>query len=284
VPRPAARRPRPVASRILAAAGAALSLAALALLGAAAPAGAAPAGAARAGVRYIALGDSYSSGLGAGFMISSSGACARSTKAYSRLWDLAHHPAAYRSVACAGATTTTVISGQLPALSAATTLVSITVGGNDVGFATTIKTCVLHPGARCPAAIKAAQARVRTQLPGRLNNVLRDITGAAPNARVVVLGYPDLYDASGFCLGLPAADRADLNQAAAQLDAAIKAAAGRAGDTFADPRAAFAGHGICDARPWLHAVSIMYISQSFHPTAAGQADGYLPEFSRALAG
>jgi len=125
VPRPAARRPRRprrLAAAILAAAGAALSL-----ITAAAPASAAP-----AGVRYIALGDSYSSGLGAGFMISSSGACDRSTKAYSRLWDLAHRPAAYRSVACAGATTTTVISSQLSALSASTTLVSITVGGNYI--------------------------------------------------------------------------------------------------------------------------------------------------------
>jgi lysophospholipase L1-like esterase len=280
VPRQAARRPRAMAASI-AAALAAVSLAALALIGSAAPAGAA---ARASGVRYVALGDSYSSGLGAGYMISSSGACARSTKAYSRLWDLAHHPAAYRSVACAGATTGTVIATQLPALSAATTLASITVGGNDVGFATTIKTCVLHPGGQCAAAIKAAEAKIAAQLPGQLNNVLRDISGAAPNARVVVLGYPDLYDASRICLGLSTADRTDLNQAATQLDAAIKAAAGRAGDTFADPRAAFAGHSICDSSPWLHSVSILYISQSFHPTATGQADGYLPAFSRALAG
>jgi lysophospholipase L1-like esterase len=280
VPRPAARRPRVIAARVLAAALAAVSLAAVSLSAAAAPArAAAPAG----GVRYIALGDSYSSGLGAGFMISSSGACARSTKAYSRLWDLAHHPAAYKSVACAGATTSTVITSQLPALSAATTLVSITVGGNDAGFAVTIEACVLHPGARCRAAIAAAEAKIRAQLPGRLNNVLRDIRGAAPNARVVVLGYPDLYDASRICIGPGSADRAALNQAAAQLDAAIKAAAGRAGDTFADPRPAFAGHSICDPASWLHAVSVMYISQSFHPTADGQAHGYLPAFTRALA-
>jgi lysophospholipase L1-like esterase len=278
--RQAARRPRAMAASI-AAAVAAVSLAALALIGAAVPARAA--GAAAGGVRYVALGDSYSSGLGAGYMISSSGACARSTKAYSRLWDLAHHPAAYQSVACAGATTSTVIATQLPALSAATTLVSITVGGNDAGFSATIKTCVLHPGGQCAAAIKAAEAKIAAQLPGKLNNVLRDIAGAAPNARVVVLGYPDLYDASRICLGLSTADRASLNQAATQLDAAIKAAAGRAGDTFADPRAAFAGHRICDSSPWLHSVSVGYISQSFHPTATGQADGYLPAFSRALA-
>jgi lysophospholipase L1-like esterase len=289
VPRPAARRARGIAASISAAALAGLGLITAAPASAAtARTGAATArtgGAAAwaAAVRYVALGDSYSSGVGAGYMISSSGACDRSTKAYSRLWDLAHHPAAYRSVACAGATAGTVISSQLAALSAATTLVSITVGGNDAGFAVTMQTCVLHPGAPCATAVRAAEVKIETLLPGRLNNVLRDIAGAAPYARVVVLGYPDLYDASRFCFGLSSADRADLNQAAGQLDAAIKAAAGRAGDTFADPRPDFAGHGICDASPWLHAVSILYLSQSYHPTATGQADGYLPAFSRALA-
>src|SRR5262245_24790310 len=94
---------------------------------------AAPADAATA-VHYVALGDSYSSGLGAGSLISSSGSCDRSTKAYSALWATAHAPASYASVACAGATTSTVNSGQLSALNATTTLVSITIGGNDVGF------------------------------------------------------------------------------------------------------------------------------------------------------
>lgn len=280
MPRLAARRTRVAAARIVAAGLAGPGLAALALMGVAAPAGAA---ARASAVHYVALGDSYSSGLGAGFMFSSSGSCARSTKAYSRLWDLAHRPSTYRSVACNGANTSTVIATQLHALSAATTLVSITVGGNDAGFVATVEACLLHPGARCTAAIRAAEAKVATLLPGRLNNVLRHIARAAPRARVVVLGYPDLYDASRTCIGLSAANRAELNQAAGQLDAAIKAAAGRARDTFADPRPAFAGHSICDPGSWLHAVSILYISQSFHPTAAGQARGYLPAFSRAAA-
>jgi lysophospholipase L1-like esterase len=254
----------------------AVLLAALGLLAAAPPAQA-------AGVRYVALGDSYASGVGSGYMISSSGGCDRSTKAYPRLWALARRPASYRSAACTGATTSTVITSQLSALSASTTLVSITVGGNDAGFVPTMEACVLRPAARCAAAVRAAEAKIRTELPGRLNNVLRDIRGAAPNARVVVLGYPDLYDASRVCIGPSRADRTALNRAAAQLDAAIRAAAGRAGDTYADPRPDFAGHAICDARPWLHAVSVFYISQSFHPTATGQADGYLRAFSQALA-
>ena len=95
-------------------------------------------------VNYVALGDSYSSGVGAGSYNSSSGSCDRSTNAYSQLWANANDPASYLSVACSGATTSTVISSQLSALSASTTLVSITVGGNDIGFASVMETCVLE--------------------------------------------------------------------------------------------------------------------------------------------
>jgi lysophospholipase L1-like esterase len=252
-------------------------IAAAGLIAAATPASAAGA------VRYVALGDSYSSGLGAGAMISSSGSCDRSTGAYSQLWASAHHPASYTSVACSGATTSTVISTQLSALSAATTLVSVTVGGNDVGFSSTMETCVLHSTSTCVAAIQADEALVSSALPGELNSVLGDIASAAPSARVIVLGYPDLYDLSrsSTCIGLSTTDRTDLNQAADELNAAIKTAAAARGDTFADVRPAFAGHSICDSSPWLHSVNILDVSESYHPTAAGQADAYLPVFTAA---
>ena len=258
----------------------AVALGAAGLLAAAAPASAAGA------VNYVALGDSYSSGLGAGAMISSSGSCDRSTNAYSQLWASAHHPASYTSVACSGATTSTVISTQLSALSAATTLVSITVGGNDVGFSATMETCVLHSTSTCVAAIQADEAQVSSALPGELNSVLGDIAGAAPAARVIVLGYPDLYDLSksSTCVGLSTTDRTDLNQAADELDAAIQAAATAHGDAYADVRPAFAGHNICDSSSWLHSVNILDVSESYHPTATGQADGYLPAFTTAVAG
>ncbi|MGH3274648.1 MAG: SGNH/GDSL hydrolase family protein, partial [Streptosporangiaceae bacterium] len=175
-------------SRLVAAGSLAASLAALGLIAVAPPAGAAVA------VSYVALGDSYSSGLGASAMISSSGSCDRSASAFSQLWANANHPASYVSVACAGATTGSVISSQLSALSGATTLVSITVGGNDVGFAATMETCVLHSTSTCVSSIQAGEAEISSQLPGELDGVLRDIASAAPGARVVVLGYPELYD------------------------------------------------------------------------------------------
>jgi lysophospholipase L1-like esterase len=257
-----------------------VALAAAGLIAAAAPASAA------APVRYVALGDSYAAGVGAGGTISSSGSCDRSTNAFAPLWARAHAPASFVSVACSGATTSTVISTQLSALSASTTLVSIVIGGNDVGFSSTMETCVLHSTSTCVAAIEADEAQVTAALPGELNNVLGDITGAAPNARVIVLGYPGLYDLSksAGCIGLSTTDRTDLNQAAGELDAAIQAAAAAHGDTFVDVRPAFAGHDICDASPWLHSVNILDVSESYHPTAAGQADGYLPAFTAAAAG
>jgi len=63
-----------------------------------------PAADAAPSVSYVALGDSYSSGLGAGSYISSSGSCDRSTNAYPEQWAAANSPASFVSVACAGVT------------------------------------------------------------------------------------------------------------------------------------------------------------------------------------
>jgi lysophospholipase L1-like esterase len=251
--------------------------AALATLAAAGPARA------QTTVNYVALGDSYSSGVGAGSYTSSSGSCDRSRNAYSQLWANANDPASYVSVACSGATTSSVISTQLSALSSATTLVSITIGGNDVGFSSVMETCVLDSTSSCVSAVDTAESEMTSELPGSLDAVLADIAADAPNARVVVLGYPDLYDLSksSGCIGLSTTDRTDLNQAAGELDAQLEAAAASYGDVYGDVQAAFAGHEICDSSSWLHSVNFLDIDESYHPTATGQADGYYPIFSAA---
>ncbi len=271
MPMPGARHSRPALAAI------ATGLTALAAVSIATPASA------QTAVRYVALGDSYSAGVGAGSYVSSSGSCDRSTRSYPQLWAGTHHPAAYTFVACSGATTGSVIGSQLSALSSATTLVSITVGGNDVGFSSVMETCVLSSTGTCVSAIDTAEAEMTSKLPGELDAVLGDIAADAPHARVVVLGYPELYDLSksGTCIGLSTTDRKDLNAAADDLDGQIHAAASRHGDVFADVRGAFAGHEICDSSSWLHSVNFLDIGESYHPTAAGQADGYEPAFAAA---
>ena len=271
------RAPRPRSAVLALLAGAAaLAAAALPML---VPA---QASAQSAVVHYVALGDSYSSGVGAGSYTSASGSCDQSTKAYPALWDAANQPAAYVSEACSGATTATVLSSQLSALSAATTLVSITVGGNDVGFSSVMETCVLLPTSSCVSAVNNAESLMASQLPGELDSVLNAIKADAPHARVVVLDYPDLYDLSrsSFCIGLSTTDRTDLNNGANELDSQIQAAAARHGDVFADVRSAFGGHEICDSSSWLHSVNFLDVSESYHPTASGQS-AYYQAFSTA---
>src|SRR6202000_3126459 len=117
---------------------------AAAMLGTGIPAQAAPA------VHYVALGDSYSSGVGAG---STSGSCAQSPNAYAPLWGEANSPASFTFAACSGARTSDVINSQLSSLSASTTLVSITIGGNDAGFSSIMETCVLKSTSSCESGV-----------------------------------------------------------------------------------------------------------------------------------
>jgi lysophospholipase L1-like esterase len=234
-------------------------------------------------VRYVALGDSYSAGTGAGRYRAAGRNCERSASAFPQLWAARHDPASFVSVACAGATTATVRTSQLSALSVRTTLVSITIGGNDVGFSQVLETCVFQLNSACVKAVTTAESSVRKVLPGRLDSLLRAIRTRAPLARIVVLGYPDLYDLSQSrdCIGIGTAKRAALNQGAGVLDRALSAAAARNHDTFADVRPEFARHEICDGgTSYLNALTFP-LDGSYHPNAAGQRNGYLSALTAA---
>ncbi|MHA3702123.1 SGNH/GDSL hydrolase family protein [Jatrophihabitans sp. YIM 134969] len=240
--------------------------------------------AASAADHYVALGDSYSSGVGAGDYTDDSGDCDRSTNAYSQLYADTVGPASYVSVACSGATTASVNATQIQALSVSTTLVSITVGGNDVGFADIMTTCVLYGEDDCIAAVDDAEATARANLAGWLDSTYSAISAAAPAARVVVLGYPVFYDLSQTgCVGLSAASRAKIDEGIALADSIIADTAAAHGFAYGDPTSAFRGHQICDDDPWLHSLNFVDVGVSYHPFADGQSGGYYPVFS-ALAG
>jgi lysophospholipase L1-like esterase len=245
----------------------------LALLVAAAPAQA-------AGANYVALGDSYASGVGSGSYTAESGSCMRSTLAYPQLWTNGHAPASFKFVACSGAKTTDVNANQLSALGSSSSLVSITIGGNDVGFSTVMEDCVLYGTSTCVSEVNAAENVARTQLPGWLDTTYNGIRSHAASARVVVVDYPRFYHDLWYCVGLSSTSRNKINEGADVLDGVIQQAAARHGFAFADVRAAFAnGHEICDSGSWLHSVDWSNIEQSYHPTAAGQSGGYLPAFA-----
>ncbi|WP_419993338.1 SGNH/GDSL hydrolase family protein [Streptomyces boninensis] len=225
---------------------------------------------------YVALGDSYSSGVGAGSYDSASGSCKRSTRAYPKLWAAAHSPSSFAFAACSGARTTDVTATQLGSLNGSTGLVSISAGGNDAGFADTMTTCVLQSEANCLARVKQANTYINGTLPGRLDTVYNAIRAKAPAAHVVVLGYPRLYTLGGSCIaGLSENERAAINQAAENLNSVTEKRALDHGFTFGDVRDTFTGHEICSGDSWLHSVT-WPIGDSYHPTATGQSRGYYP--------
>ncbi|MEV6314861.1 SGNH/GDSL hydrolase family protein [Streptomyces sp. NPDC051776] len=251
--------------------------AALALTGA----GAAHAAQRAAAPHYVALGDSYSSGVGAGSYDSGSGNCKRSTKSYPALWAAAHSPASFGFTACSGARTGDVLAGQLGPLNTSTGLVSISIGGNDAGFADVMSTCVLSSESTCLQRVQEARAYVATTLPGKLDEVYAAIAGRAPNAHVVVLGYPRLYKLGGSCIaGLSEKERSALNAASDDLNAATAKRAADHGFSFGDVTTTFSGHEICSSDSWIHSVTLP-IENSYHPKAAGQSGGYLPVFASA---
>ncbi|HEV7648786.1 MAG TPA: SGNH/GDSL hydrolase family protein [Actinophytocola sp.] len=224
--------------------------------------------------KYVALGDSYASGLGAGDY-GDSGDCKRSANAAPVLWANSHGPSAFDFAACSGAVTSDVLNNQISAVTADTELVTIAIGGNDAGFADVMTDCNLGSDDSCVSRNQEAQAFAQSELPGRLNSVYSAIRGAAPSARVVVLGYPHIYQLGGECsVGLSETKRAAINQSADVLADVTSSAASGAGFDFVDGRTAFAGHEICaSGEAWLHSITFP-IDESYHPTTGGQSGGY----------
>ncbi|MBQ0868539.1 SGNH/GDSL hydrolase family protein [Streptomyces smyrnaeus] len=223
---------------------------------------------------YVALGDSYSSGVGAGDY--EGGDCKRSANAYPKLWNAANSPSSFDFTACSGARTDDVLAGQLGPLNSSTGLVSISVGGNDAGFADAMTTCVTQGESACLARIQQARDYINSTLPGKLDGVYNAITEKAPSAKVVVLGYPHIYKLGGDCVvGISEKSREAINAASDDLNDVTAKRAADHGFSFGDVRPTFTGHEICSGDEWLHSVTFP-VDESYHPTAAGQSGGYLP--------
>jgi lysophospholipase L1-like esterase len=143
---------------------------------------------------YVALGDSYSSGVGTRSYISDGTSCQRSTYAYPALV-AAQKGYALSFQACSGAKISNVTNSQLGALSGSTRYVTISVGGNDAGFSSVLTECAKPWWAsHCGARIDTAQAYIKNTLPGALATLYRSIDAKAPDATVVVVGYPRLFN------------------------------------------------------------------------------------------
>ncbi|MFC3491796.1 SGNH/GDSL hydrolase family protein [Glycomyces rhizosphaerae] len=227
-------------------------------------------------IEYVALGDSYASGVGTRSYIDDGSGCSRSESAYpSLLADAIGADLTF--AACSGAKTGDVLADQLGGLSDSTDLVTITIGGNDTGWTGVVQQCAYPYPWTCTKEIDAAEAFVRDQLPAKLHAVYDAIESAAPNADVVVLGYPRLFNGEecNAITRISPAEQAALNDAADLLGDTVGQVAVSHGFDYVDVRDAFDDHAVCDDTEWLNGLSYP-IAESYHPNTAGQKDGYFP--------
>jgi lysophospholipase L1-like esterase len=230
---------------------------------------------ASAAVTYAALGDSYSSGVGTGSYTLDS-ACKRSVYAYPYLWAQKHPGTSLSFVACSGAKTSDLLTTQISAVTSATTLVTMTIGGNDIGFANLIYQCTLSD---CSAALDNTRANLETTLGPALDRVYTTVKSrAAFGAKIIVLGYPRVFSgATCFgTLGISSTEETKANALADALDQVIAEHAAADGVTYKSAISAFTGHAVCSSAPWLNGLNLFNTGESYHPNKNGHSAGYLP--------
>jgi lysophospholipase L1-like esterase len=203
--------------------------------------------------------------------------------------------------ACSGAQTPDVINKEFKSedpqvrhLGEPDTLVTISIGGNDIRFAPVLKYCLTHKDcvAHEKATVEEDLAKVKPALP----KVLNAIRASTPRAKIIVLGYPNFMPASGPCRAvggtlkylfkMPADSVEFIHNKINELNADIHAATRKhSGVSYVGPDAeVWAKHTICGHSSWFVKVDLkhaleLHTMAFFHPTARGQREleqGVLP--------
>jgi lysophospholipase L1-like esterase len=242
-------------------------------------------------VNYVALGDSYTAGPLIPVQQSDPAGCLRSDHNYPHLVASSLDGAVLRDVSCSGATTgdmTTAqsVSGgsnppQLDALGSDTDAVSLTIGGNDIGFVTIAENCSspVNSGTPCQdkyvkngvdsvaVAISAAAPKVAA--------VVQGIHDRAPHAKVFLLGYLDILrdDGLGCYPQMPITDGdvPYLRDKEKQLNAMLQWVAAAKGAVYVDTYAPSIGHDACQLPTvrWVEPVVPVNPAAPIHPNQAG---------------
>ena len=241
---------------------------------------------------YVSLGDSFT----AAPLVpptDTSTLCLRSGVNYPALVAEAMPGTALTDVSCSGATTGNTLSpqtgngGSVPpqfdALEEGTDLVTVGLGGNDEGlFGRTLGSCVLvasqdPTGAPCTEAARGGRDLDRRlgRITDNLVEVVAGIEERSPQARVLLVGYPQLIPETGTCEDLPLA-RGDYPFARTVnrgLADAVQAAAAEADVEFVDLWAPSAGHDICAEEPWINGrTTSPAVALAYHPLAIEQRE------------
>lgn len=264
---------------------------------------------------YVALGDSYTAGPKIPGQTGYPSGCDRSDRNYPSLVAarLKLDGGDFKDVSCSGATIADLTTSQstedgtnpaqLSALSHETRLVTVGIGGNDIGFASTIKRCVAM-GALYELAAKYApedapcarrytdDVEDKVQAAGkRLSGALSEIRRRAPEARVYVVGYPSLLPTDGAeCrreMTLASGDVTFLREQEQQLNTELRDRAKIAGVEYVDTYKPSEGRDACSAEGtrWIEPLLPQSPAAAMHPNELGErgmADAVLRTMRSAL--
>lgn len=237
--------------------------------------------------RYVALGDSFTSGPFIPHQHGTPAACLRSDHNYPSLVARMLRPAAFTDVSCSAATTADltvaqpVLLGhnppQLDALTPDTTLVTMGIGGNDIGYSRIVLTCaalsVTAPaGAPCARHFGATLDRRVADTAPKIAAALRAIHSRAPRARVLVVGYPRALPPRGGCwpaIPASAGDVPYLDDFERHLNAMLAEQARLGGATFVDAYTSATRHDMCSSAKWVEGILVTSPAAPVHPNAAG---------------
>ncbi len=244
----------------------------------------------------VALGDSYTAGDMLPLSLTSQPpGCLRSPDAYPAQVARALGAAAdFTDVACTGAGVGDMTSSQRsylgtnpPQLSVLTpedSLVMLTLGGDDIGFFNVLDTCMELSitdlvGSPCERHYTSGgtdqlAARVAAEGP-RITAVLEAIRALAPQARVLLVGYPDLFPLHGGCwpaVPITDGDISYLLGIEMRFNAVLSAAAAAAGATFVNTFTPTVGHDFCQSSKVKDVEGIVPTSLAgpFHLNSRGQ--------------
>jgi lysophospholipase L1-like esterase len=244
--------------------------------------------------RYVALGDSFTSGPLIPTQVDLN--CVRSNRNYPSLMAAAIGSSSFTDVSCGGAETDDILNpgtgqlgltvpAQIAAVTASTALVTVGIGGNDIGFSGIISDCAEESldnpfGTPCRDRYTAGgtdqlRARIAATAP-KVAAVLQAIRAAAPSARVVVVGYIAILPDSGFgcwpAVPIAFGDVPYLRGVHKALNAMLAATAAANGAGYVDAYTPSIGHDACKSRSvrWTEGLIPGNTAAPFHPNAAGE--------------
>lgn len=243
---------------------------------------------------YVALGDSYTAGPLIPDQSLAPLGCLRSDSNYPSvarpgLTDVL----TFRDVSCSGAETEDMFTAQgvtpgpnppqLDALLSDTRVVTLGIGGNDIGFSSIVQDCARwNPFDPCkPDYVSGGRDQISDRIAATqpdVEAVLDAVDVRAPRAKTFVVGYPTILPETGSgcwpAVPIVPTDVTWLRAKTRELNAMLASAAAASGAIYVDTYTSSIGHDVCKSASvkWVEGLVPENTAAPVHPNARGMAN------------